>query len=105
MSPIEQAELAESGPALPWRLAGLFLALAAILALPFVIWGADFEAPFGADRLRDWFADDRGVAWLMAIAMLVADVALPIPNTVVMAALGVIYGPLLGGLVATLGSC
>jgi uncharacterized membrane protein YdjX (TVP38/TMEM64 family) len=97
--------LAESGMAPFWRLAGLFLGLAAIIALPFVIWGAHFEALFGPDRLREWFAAYRGSAWLIAIGLLLSDLALPVPNTVIIAALGAIYGPLVGGLVATVGVC
>jgi uncharacterized membrane protein YdjX (TVP38/TMEM64 family) len=42
-------------------------------------------------------------AWAVGIALIWADVALPIPQTAVIAALGIIYGPLLGGLLGSLG--
>jgi uncharacterized membrane protein YdjX (TVP38/TMEM64 family) len=42
-------------------------------------------------------------AWALAIALLWADLVLPVPQTAVIAALGIIYGTLLGGLLGSLG--
>jgi uncharacterized membrane protein YdjX (TVP38/TMEM64 family) len=42
-------------------------------------------------------------AWAVGIALIWADLVLPIPQTAVIAALGIIYGVLLGGLLGTLG--
>lgn len=42
-------------------------------------------------------------AWAPGIALIWADVVLPIPQTSVIAALGIIYGTLIGGLLGTLG--
>jgi uncharacterized membrane protein YdjX (TVP38/TMEM64 family) len=42
-------------------------------------------------------------AWVVGIALIWADVALPVPQTAVIAALGIIYGTLLGGLLGALG--
>jgi uncharacterized membrane protein YdjX (TVP38/TMEM64 family) len=42
-------------------------------------------------------------AWALGIALIWADVLLPIPQTAVITALGIIYGTLLGGLVGSLG--
>jgi uncharacterized membrane protein YdjX (TVP38/TMEM64 family) len=42
-------------------------------------------------------------AWALGIALLWADLLLPIPQTAVIAALGIIYGTLLGGLLGSLG--
>jgi uncharacterized membrane protein YdjX (TVP38/TMEM64 family) len=42
-------------------------------------------------------------AWAVGIALIWADLVLPIPQTVVIAALGIIYGALLGGLLGTVG--
>ena len=42
-------------------------------------------------------------AWAVGIALIWADVALPVPQTVVIAALGIIYGTLLGGFLGSLG--
>ena len=87
-----------------WRLGLVFLALSAAVAVPFLLWGGQIEAALDRQLLIEWLAENRASAWLVAILLLVSDILLPIPNTIVMAALGVIYGPLLGGLVATAGT-
>jgi uncharacterized membrane protein YdjX (TVP38/TMEM64 family) len=45
--------------------------------------------------------EDR--AWAVGIALIWTDLVLPIPQTAVIAALGIIYGTLLGGLLGSLG--
>jgi uncharacterized membrane protein YdjX (TVP38/TMEM64 family) len=42
-------------------------------------------------------------AWAVGIALICADLVLPVPQTAVIAALGIIYGTLLGGLLGSLG--
>jgi uncharacterized membrane protein YdjX (TVP38/TMEM64 family) len=42
-------------------------------------------------------------AWAVGIALIWADLVLPIPQTAVIAALGIIYGTLFGGLLGSLG--
>lgn len=42
-------------------------------------------------------------AWAAGIALICADVVLPVPQTAVIAALGIVYGPLLGGLLGSVG--
>jgi uncharacterized membrane protein YdjX (TVP38/TMEM64 family) len=42
-------------------------------------------------------------AWAVGIALICADLVLPVPQTAVIAALGIIYGILLGGLLGSLG--
>jgi uncharacterized membrane protein YdjX (TVP38/TMEM64 family) len=42
-------------------------------------------------------------AWAVGIALIWADLVLPIPQTGAIAALGIIYGTLLGGLLGSLG--
>lgn len=78
--------------------------LAVTVALPFVLWGDRFETAFSEGQTADWLLDLGPYAWLSAIGLLVADLVLPIPSTAVMAGLGMIYGPWVGGLVATAGS-
>ncbi len=80
------------------------LFLAVTVALPFVFWGDQFEAAFSADGSVQWLRDFGPYAWISAIGLLVADLVLPIPTTAVMAGLGIIYGPFIGGLVGTAGS-
>ncbi|MDQ3557606.1 MAG: VTT domain-containing protein [Pseudomonadota bacterium] len=88
-----------------WRLTAVFVGVAIFVAVPFVVWGGEVEAAFRQDRLATLFAQYQSFAWLVAIGLLVSDLILPIPNTIVMAALGAIYGPFLGGAFATLGTC
>ena len=95
----------EAGLQLPWRMLAAFVVLAVLIALPFLFWGGELEALLHQDRLVAKFQAYRGFAWLVALALLVSDLVLPIPNTMVIAALGILYGPLIGGLVATLGNC
>lgn len=83
-------------------LVALFLAVT--VALPFLLWGEQFESAFSQGQTADWLREVGPYAWLSAIGLLVADIALPIPSTAVMAALGMIYGPWTGGLIATGGS-
>jgi uncharacterized membrane protein YdjX (TVP38/TMEM64 family) len=42
-------------------------------------------------------------AWAVGIALIWADLVLPVPQTAVIAALGIIYGSLIGGLLGSLG--
>jgi uncharacterized membrane protein YdjX (TVP38/TMEM64 family) len=42
-------------------------------------------------------------AWALGIALIWVDLLLPIPQTTVIAALGIVYGTLLGGLLGSLG--
>jgi uncharacterized membrane protein YdjX (TVP38/TMEM64 family) len=80
------------------------LALAVLVALPFFIWGDRLEALFTGDGAVDQLSDYGAFAWLVAILLLLSDLAMPIPTTAVMSALGIIYGPFVGGLIAAAGS-
>jgi uncharacterized membrane protein YdjX (TVP38/TMEM64 family) len=64
-----------------------------------------------ADRLHfnqagaiAWLRDFGPWAWAAGIILLVSDLVLPVPGTAVMAALGYLYGPALGGLISAIGS-
>jgi uncharacterized membrane protein YdjX (TVP38/TMEM64 family) len=45
----------------------------------------------------------EGWAWAVGIVLIWVDLVLPIPQTAVIAALGIVYGTLLGGLLGTFG--
>jgi uncharacterized membrane protein YdjX (TVP38/TMEM64 family) len=85
------------------RLILLFVAAAILVAAPFLVFGDSLEAFLAKDRLIDTFAEYRAYAWIAAILLLVSDILLPIPNTIVMAAMGIVYGPILGGLISAAG--
>ena len=86
------------------RLLLTFLAIAVLIALPFFVWGDRLEALFTGDGAVDQINRYGSFAWAIAIVLLLSDLALPIPTTAVMSALGIIYGPLLGGVIAATGS-
>jgi len=83
----------------------LFLLLAILVIVPFVIWGDFFEKLFNPEETKERLKElGTSWAWLAGIGLLVSDLFLPIPGTVVMSALGFVYGPWLGGVFAVLGS-
>src|SRR5688572_11252363 len=53
---------------------------------------------------RSWLDAFGQWTWLVAVALLVADIFLPIPTTLIITVMGQKYGPILGGLIGTLGS-
>lgn len=85
------------------RLFGLVLLLALLVAAPFALWGERLEAVLSVGGALDWMRA-TGWAWAAGTGLILADVVLPIPTTAVMAALGVLYGPVLGGLIGGVAS-
>jgi uncharacterized membrane protein YdjX (TVP38/TMEM64 family) len=87
------------------RLTAVFIALALIILVPFLVWGERFEEMFTGDALQLWLAQwGRAWGWLVALALLAADLFLPVPGTAVMSGLGYVYGGWWGGLIAAAGS-
>jgi uncharacterized membrane protein YdjX (TVP38/TMEM64 family) len=79
-------------------------ALIVIGVLPFVLSScATVPTPQGANDALLALRSYGSWAWAVGIALIWADLVLPIPQTAVIAALGVIYGTLLGGLLGSLG--
>lgn len=87
-----------------WAFIGLLSLLLAGIIVPFMIWGEKFDAVLTLEGARQWMESFGPWAWLAGIGLLIADIALPIPSTVVMSALGWMYGWLVGGLIAAAGS-
>lgn len=82
----------------------VFLFLVVTLALPFAFFGDTVEALFTGDKSVEMIRESGVLGPLLAIAMLIGDLVLPIPTTAIFAALGIVYGPWLGGSIASLGS-
>lgn len=85
----------------------LIIIVAVILAgilVPFMIWGERFDAALSLEGSRTWMAQFGFWAWLAGIGLLIADIALPVPSTIVMSALGLTYGWFMGGCLASTGS-
>lgn len=86
------------------RLLLLFILLAAIVLVTFFIWGDNLMTIFSEEGTIGWLNEYGQGAWLAAIVLLMADLLLPLPATLIMSALGYIYGPVAGGFIATIGS-
>lgn len=89
---------------MPRPLLVLILLILTGIIVPFMIWGARFDAVLSLDGARAWMAQYGSLAWFAGILLLVSDIVLPVPSTVVMSALGLTYGWLVGGLLASAGS-
>jgi uncharacterized membrane protein YdjX (TVP38/TMEM64 family) len=86
------------------RLLFLFLGLAAIVLISFFLWGDNLMNTFTQEGSIAWLNQYGVWAWAAGIVLLVADLLLPIPATLVMAGLGYLYGPVAGGLISAVGS-
>jgi hypothetical protein len=64
---------------------------------------AEIPTPQEANNAVLMLRDYESWAWAVGIALIWVDLVLPIPQTAVIAALGIIYGALLGGLLGSLG--
>lgn len=85
------------------RLAAWFLVLAILLLGIWLIWGGGWEEQFTLQGSVAWLSRSGPWAWAAGVLLLVSDLVLPVPGTVIMSALGYIYGFWLGGTVASLG--
>lgn len=86
------------------RLLLFVLFLVGVSVLPFLIWGRQIEANLSQAGAVEWVRGFGTWAWLVGIALIVADIVLPVPSSAVMAALGIVYGPIVGGIFAASGS-
>jgi uncharacterized membrane protein YdjX (TVP38/TMEM64 family) len=84
-----------------WLLAAVLVAL---VITPFLIWGGWFEQIFDLEGARAWLLSLGPWAWAGGMALLLSDLLLPIPGTVVMSALGLVYGWFWGGVISATGS-
>lgn len=81
------------GPGLSSIIGVLALGLAACATIP---------TQQDADEVVTLLRQYENWAWAVGIALIWADLALPVPQTVVIAALGIIYGAVLGGLLGSI---
>lgn len=86
------------------RLLWIFIGLGVFFTIPFLIWGERMELAFSSEAAISWLEGFERWAWAAAIGLLFLDFILPIPGTAVMSALGYVYGPVVGGLIASGGS-
>lgn len=82
----------------------LIVALVALILTPYFLWHDRMDAYFASEAYQQWLISAKPYAWLVAIALIVGDLVLPIPTSPIMATLGVLYGTVLGGLIGAFGS-
>ena len=86
------------------RLLLIFLALTIVMMLPFFIWGDLLVTAFESGGAAAWLEGYGAWAWLMGMLLLIGDLLLPLPGTLIMSALGYLYGTFWGGLLSAAGS-
>lgn len=82
----------------------LFFGLTVLVLIPFFIWGDAWEERFTFQGAISWLNQYGSWAWFAGIILLVLDLVLPIPGSLVMSGLGYVYGFWTGGLLAAFGS-
>ena len=80
------------------------LAIVFVLLMPYFIWHAQMDAYFASESYQQWLISVRPYAWMIGIGLIVCDLFLPIPAPPIMAAMGTLYGTIVGGFIATTGS-
>lgn len=85
------------------RLALWFLSLAIACLMVWWLWGGVWEERFSMAGSVRWLEGAGNWAWAAGILLLVVDLVLPVPGTVVISAIGYLYGPVVGGFIATAG--
>jgi uncharacterized membrane protein YdjX (TVP38/TMEM64 family) len=80
------------------------IALAVFFLVGWGLFGQGLEEIWNVEKLAAHFENAKAWAWLLGIALLMADLLLPIPGTIVMSALGAVYGFWIGGLLSVIGS-
>lgn len=86
------------------RLVFLMIAIAVLFLISWGLFGEGLEQTWDIEKLTALFDQSKGWAWLLGIVLLMSDILLPIPGTVVMSALGAVYGFWIGGLLSAIGS-
>jgi uncharacterized membrane protein YdjX (TVP38/TMEM64 family) len=86
------------------RLFLVILILVALLLTPVLIFGDEIDRHFSGEEGLKRLQSFGAWAWLIAVGLIVADLFLPVPSTAVIAGLGMLYGPFLGGLIGGVGS-
>jgi uncharacterized membrane protein YdjX (TVP38/TMEM64 family) len=84
------------------RLFWIFLGLAVLFLIPFLMWGGHWD--WSPNETVDWLKQYGKWGWLVAFCLLMGDLFLPITSTAVMSGLGLVYGPVWGGLIGASGS-
>lgn len=85
------------------RLILWFVLIGGLILGTWVIWGGIWDETFTLAGSVKWLENAGPWAWAAGIALLVSDLILPVPGTIVISALGYVYGVIIGGLIASVG--
>jgi uncharacterized membrane protein YdjX (TVP38/TMEM64 family) len=85
------------------RLVLWFVLMAGLILGIWMIWGGHWDQAFTFAGSVKWLEAAGPWAWAAGILLLAGDLVLPVPGTIVISALGFIYGAVVGGLVASTG--
>ena len=86
------------------RLVLLVLTILAVLAVPAILFGDRFEDQLDGAKALEFVRAQGAWSGAVGVGLIVADLVVPLPSPAVMAAMGLIYGPVLGGAIASFGS-
>ena len=86
------------------RIGALVLLIMAALAIPALLVGDRYDALLDGAKALEVLRAQGVWAWAVAVGLICADLFIPIPSPAIMAALGLIYGALGGGLIAAAAS-
>lgn len=86
------------------RITFIVFAIAGLFLLSFLAFGDSLDQWFLNEQGLDWLRQQGAWAGLVGAGLIISDLFLPIPVSAVMVALGQIYGGLIGGMYAALGS-
>jgi uncharacterized membrane protein YdjX (TVP38/TMEM64 family) len=86
------------------RLFLVIVVIVAIVTAPLLFYGDEIDAMFAGEKGVAFLQRYGAWAGFLAIALIICDLVLPVPTPAVMAALGMLYGPVVGGCLASLGS-
>lgn len=86
------------------RLYLLIFAFVLAMLIPVFIFDEEIDEQFGGENGLALLQTFGAWAWLVGIGLIVSDLVIPMPSTAVIAGLGMLYGPWLGGLIGGIGS-
>jgi uncharacterized membrane protein YdjX (TVP38/TMEM64 family) len=95
------AVLPKSGPL---RIVLLICVIVAVLSVPYMIWGEQVEDYWAGVNVIEYLRAQGPWAAVVGVGLICADLFFPVPSTPIMAALGLIYGFLPGGLISSFAS-
>jgi uncharacterized membrane protein YdjX (TVP38/TMEM64 family) len=86
------------------RLVLAFFVFASLVLVSFFLWGDTLMGIFSAQGSVAWLRQYGQGAWFIGSLLLISDLVLPLPATIIMSALGYLYGLFVGSLVSIFGS-